>query len=151
MKKESILVLIGILFFACIKQAPKQTLPYAPAFFRIDINGQDHYLNGALNTKIYTEKDRRTPQDRFGFGGLLVVRDAQGATLFAYDAACPNENNPKTRVVPNNHGEAECPVCHSVYDILLGMGEVKSGTSTLRLQQYRVIPQPRSGEFLVVN
>lgn len=150
MKIRKIIVIL-LLLFACTEEAPRQTLPVAPVYFRIELNGMDNQLNGGLSAIVYTEKNRRTPQDQFGYGGLLVVRDAQASTLFVYDAACPYERDAKVCLIPNDKGEAMCPACHSEYITMYGKGDVKTGVSKSQLQKYRAIPQTNNGEFLLIN
>lgn len=151
MKVEKIFLLFLFFSLSCVDEAPRQTLPFAPVYFKIDINGADYRLNSALSATVYTNQNRRTPHDRFGFGGLLVVRDAQASTVHVYDAACPHEHDATIQVVPDGKGEAVCPMCHSVYVTMYGAGDVKSGVSKSQLQKYCAIPQNRAGEFILIN
>ena len=51
-----------------------------------------------------------------GFGGVLLVGDVMGSPQ-AYDLACPVECKSTVRVRINSENLAECPQCHSTYDV----------------------------------
>lgn len=79
--------------------------------------------------------------DRTGFGGLLMVSSTMG-DLIAYDLACPVECSPTVRLtVPADELFAECPECHSTYEIFTNYGYPRSGPAAKRryaLKRYRV-------------
>ena len=88
-----------------------------------------------------------------GFGGVLLVSDAMGNPL-AYDLACPVEMkydvivgiNPETNY-------AECPVCHSQYDVFMNYGAPVSGQAADKhygLTRYRV-GAGSQGEYMIVT
>lgn len=86
-----------------------------------------------------------------GFGGVLLCTSYAGEPL-AYDLACPVECNSSVRVAINADMVAECPKCHSTYDVFSLMGNALSGPAArdgYGLQVYRVAPGPK-GEFMVV-
>lgn len=56
-----------------------------------------------------------------GFGGILLLTDPLGNPL-AYDLACPVEVKANIRVFINDEYLAECPECHSTYDVFSNMG-----------------------------
>lgn len=56
-----------------------------------------------------------------GFGGILLVTDPMGNPL-AYDLACPVEVKSDVRVFINDEYLAECPECHSTYDVFSSYG-----------------------------
>lgn len=75
-----------------------------------------------------------------GFGGLLVVRafmeDSSGNEYYAYDLACPVENERDVKLFVNEKLEAECPVCESTFSILYGGGAPTGGKSSVPLVTY---------------
>lgn len=147
------LLFIGLLFcISCVKDTLPMSLPYSPVYFKVDVNGLDYELRGALNYKIYTESSRRTDNDRFGYAGLLVVRNITDDGLYAFDLCCPHEKDRSIVVTSNHSGEAICPKCKTVYDTMYGFGIVKSGVSKQPLQVYRVRKDAsRKDVFYVVN
>ena len=101
------LLFIGLLFcISCVKDTLPTSVPYSPVYFKVDIEGLDYGLRGALNYKIYTESSRRTDNDRFGYAGLLVVRNITDDGLYAFDLCCPHEKDRSIVVIPNHSGEA---------------------------------------------
>ncbi len=133
-----VIVLFASLADSCIDEAPLFTVPQAPVNFKIDLKGYDHDLNGALSCKTVTEKDVRTPHDRVGYSGLLLVRDHQASGLYAYDLCCPHEDKKEIVVIPSSDGKAVCPHCGTVFVTMFGMGTVESGPSREPLQRYGV-------------
>ncbi|MDE6310255.1 MAG: hypothetical protein K2L96_00360 [Muribaculaceae bacterium] len=68
-----------------------------------------------------------TALDRTGYGGLLVLQDVNGQTL-VYDLSCPVECKTTVRVkVDAETLTAECPQCHSTYDVFSLYGHPLSG------------------------
>ena len=62
-----------------------------------------------------------------GFGGVLLVGDVMGQPK-AYDLACPVECKRSVRVRINAKTNlAECPECHSTYDVFSLPGHPVSG------------------------
>lgn len=140
---------------SCGDEAPRQTVPFASVYFRVDPRGYDPELRTPHSYKIFTERERRLPSDRFGYGGVLVVSDATGV-LHAFDLCCPNEDNRKIVVDPEygEHGgysgTVKCASCGSVFVTMFGLGSVDSGPSDEPLQRYNVIPM-QDGAYQVVN
>lgn len=105
-------------------------------------------ISGALDTRRFI-KNEKVPADfpytlstYTGFGGVLLVGDLYGNPM-AYDLSCPFEAKPDIRVVVDNEIlDAECPHCHSTYDIFGGQGRPTSGPAAERgygLTRYKVI------------
>lgn len=87
-----------------------------------------------------------------GVGGILLCT-TYTAEPVAYDLACPVECRADVRVFVNEDNEAECPKCHSRYDIFESLGHPIAGPAAedgFGLQIYRVGPGPR-GEFMTVS
>lgn len=144
----SLLLLVAV--SSCMDETQHLTVPYAPVSFRIDMDGTDFLLKTPLSNKIFLEKDKRISSDRLGFAGLLVVSDATGNTLFAYDLCCPYEDSKVIKVIPKDDGSAICSQCKSVFVTMYGLGSVVSGPATESLQRYTVIPL-QYGRYNIVN
>ncbi len=87
-----------------------------------------------------------------GYGGVLLVADVMG-TPKAYDAACPVEVKRTVRVFINDKHEAECPDCHSTFDVFSLDGHPLSGRAAQEgwgLRRFAVGPGSR-GEYMVVR
>lgn len=147
-KKVILLVLLLFIVCACGNEVPRNTIPYAQVNFRIDINGLDYELKEPLAYKIFTEG--RIASDKIGYGGLLIVSDLTGNSLFAYDLCCPYEDNKDIKVKPQSDGTAKCQTCGSVFSTLYGLGTPESGPSEEPLQRYNVVHQ-QYGVFQVFN
>lgn len=138
-RKVVLLLFIAGLGLGCGEEI-KYSIPYREVNLKLDLNNLDYDLIPQLNFKTYTE--RRKEEDRLGFGGILVINgfgdfNETGINLYAYDLACPVEIDPNIRIVPNNDGQATCPVCGAVYNISSGYGNPVSGTKLL-LRRYKV-------------
>lgn len=75
-----------------------------------------------------------------GFGGILLVGDINGEPQ-AYDLACPVECRSDVRVSVTDGSYAECPKCHSTYEIFTNFGYPLSGEAAKRgygLTRYKV-------------
>lgn len=107
-------------------------------------------VNGALDTRSFIRTRTFTSPVDFpytdatytGFGGVLLVSNLYGMPI-AYDLACPYEAKADIRIrVDKDALDAECPVCHSTYDIFGGEGRPTSGPAAERgygLTRYRVL------------
>lgn len=87
-----------------------------------------------------------------GFGGVLLCTGYNGEPL-AYDLACPVECKSTTRVFINSDLLAECPDCHSKYDVFGLRGGPVSGPAArdgFGLQIYHV-GAGLQGEYLIVS
>ncbi len=114
-------------------------------------------VSGALDTRRFIKPDVPsnfpwTALTYTGFGGILLVSDVNSQPL-AYDLACPYEckNDVRINVVDNSY--AECPKCHSTYDIFMNLGTPLSGPAAERgygLTRYSVYPGAQ-GEYMVVT
>lgn len=155
MKKNIYILLffnLLILLSACSKEEEKNKIPWAPVNYTINIEGADHELKNATATKIYLSS--QLAGRHVGFSGLLVVcglKTYNDGTpmLYVYDLCCPNEGAKDVQVVPNKDGlTAKCPKCNSEFDIISGIGNVKSGPSKEGLQRYQAIPEsPYNGRY----
>lgn len=152
--KRPILLLILLFMLACGDETPRQTIPFAQVYFRVDPVSYDVELKIPNSYKIFTEANRRLVSDRFGFAGVLVVTDAKGS-LHAFDICCPFENKKTVVVSPeyDGHGyegKVKCPSCGSVFVTMFGLGNCESGPSVEYLQRYNVTPLS-DGSYRVTN
>lgn len=112
----------------------------------------------AMDHKLFVKADRTpanypyTALDETGYGGVLLVCDVMGYPK-AYDAACPVEVKRDVRVRINDDLKAECPVCHSTFDVFSLDGHPLSGRAADEgwgLRRFSVGPGTR-GETMVVR
>jgi len=136
------------------KEEEKHKIPWAPVNYTINIEGADHDLKNPATTKTYPSS--QLAGRHVGFSGLLVVcglrTHSNGAPmLYVYDLCCPNEGVKDKQVIPSSDGlTAKCPHCNTEFDIISGLGNVKSGTSPEGLQRYQAIPEnPYSGRYTI--
>lgn len=102
---------------------------------------------GAMSYRYFIKSERKpagysyTAMSATGFGGVLLCGDVNGQAV-AYDLACPVERNQSVRVSINTDTYvAECPVCHSTYDVFTLSGHPLSGPAAQEgygLRRYRV-------------
>ncbi len=87
-----------------------------------------------------------------GFGGVLLICDIHNNPV-AYDLACPVECRSDVRInVLQEELKAECPKCHSIYDIVTNHGQPLSGPAAEKhygLRKYYVGPGA-AGEYMLV-
>lgn len=107
-------------------------------------------LGGAVESKRFILTDtERTPSgypytalDRTGFGGLLLAEDVNGQVV-VYDLSCPVECKATVRVkVDPESLTAECPQCHSTYDVFSLFGHPISGPAAEKgygLRRYHAV------------
>ncbi|WP_294080525.1 Rieske 2Fe-2S domain-containing protein [Proteiniphilum sp. UBA5384] len=154
MERISIFFLIIFLGVSCGSEVPRQTIPYGPVNFRVELMSYDSELKNPDCYKIFTEEHRRLNSDRFGYAGVLVITDARG-NLYAFDLCCPHEDSRQAVVSPDYDGngyagKVRCNSCGSVYVTMFGIGNVESGPSSEPLQRYTVI-QLQDGSYRVIN
>lgn len=163
MKKQIFFLLLSNLLISCEENTPRSNIPYAPVSFTLQLNSYDNILNNPLTFKVFTEKNQRLPNDRFGYSGLLVVTNASGDAIYAYDLCCPYEADKSVKIIPRSDGRSECKNCGSVFITIygtringqgmMGLGSAESGpaaTARLSLRSYRVTPVQYS-EFRIIN
>lgn len=138
-----------------------QRIPPVPVWLAFSSVGEwDMYgVPGALDHRRFI-KDQRQPANypytaasATGLGGILLCGDINGQPV-AYDLACPVECRYNVRIAVDTEANvAECPVCHSTYDVFSLGGYPLSGPAAKQgygLRRYYVHPGPR-GEYRVVT
>lgn len=93
-----------------------------------------------------------TAMSATGLGGILLCTTYLG-TPVAYDLACPVECRASIRVFINEDNEAECPMCHSRYDVFEKLGYPVAGRAAEEgwgMEVYSVGPGMQ-GEYMVVS
>ncbi|MDE6463974.1 MAG: hypothetical protein K2L16_05000 [Muribaculaceae bacterium] len=104
---------------------------------------------GAMDYKYFIREQRQpanypyTAASYTGFGGILLVSTVLGEPA-AFDLACPVERSKNVRVFINTDDMvAECPECHSTYDVFSLAGYPMSGPAANNgygLKMYHVGP-----------
>lgn len=134
-------------------------LPVVPVnlMFWTQADWDTYGVTGAGQYRIFN-KEKRTPtgfnylaSSYTGFGGVLLCSTFLGEPV-AYDAACPVECRADVVVFINDNYEAECPRCHSRYDVFSLLGGCISGEAAEKgygLQVYTV-SHGRNGEYMVI-
>jgi len=133
------------------------SFPNLPVKFDLNLNLQDTQLNAGVGAYEVITK-QRLATDRLGYGGLLIVNGIGAnptVNLYAYDLACPNEND-RTLIVPQNTSQigiplaimAKCPKCGAVFNIIDGNGTPQSGTK-LFLKTYKVTSN--GTQYIITN
>lgn len=139
----------AVLMLASCRHIDDDRIPPMPVYVQFTTVG-DWQLYGVAGAGLYRyfiKQDKKpagypyTAMTATGFGGVLLVGDIHGEPV-AYDLACPVEcrSNVRVQVVEDNL-TAECPVCHSVYDIASAYGYPLSGPAAQEgygLQRYSV-------------
>ncbi|MDE6332891.1 MAG: hypothetical protein K2L80_09865 [Muribaculaceae bacterium] len=124
-------------------------IPPAPVLIQFNsVADWDAYgVPGAMSWQRFI-KSERVPRDfpftamsATGFGGVLLCGDVNGAPV-AYDLSCPVECRSDVRVYIDEEAlVAECPKCHSTYDVFSLWGHPLSGEAASRgygLRRYNV-------------
>lgn len=149
-----ILLLFALLLLSCGK-TEYSDIPSRPVSLTLDLTFKDKELNSVLAHRIYTINDINTSQREYvGFGGVLVYHSSVG--FVAFDAACPYEVDPNTRVQVDSTGiSATCPKCGSTYSLEAG-GAPISGPSTenperKRLRQFHNIATLAGNKIHISN
>lgn len=110
-------------------------VPYAPVSIPFTtVHEWDVYgVPAALDHRRFIIQERipsnfpYTARMSTGFGGVLLVGDVLGEPR-AYDLACPVERKSTIRVAIDKETMlAECPVCHSTYDVFSLAGHPVAG------------------------
>jgi len=117
-------------------------------------------VSGAATYRIFIKPSQPanfpfTALTETGFGGILLVSDVLGAPR-AYDLSCPVEARRDVRVqVDTDRMIAECPRCHSTYDVFeygaALSGEALSLGRDGNLQHYNVLMPGPGGEYALVR
>ena len=151
--------LAGMMFSSC-HHLDDDRVPMMPVWlaFKSQAEWTLYGTPAAMDARLFV-KQSLIPSDfpytsieETGYGGVWLVCDVMGVPK-AYDAACPVEVKRDVRVFINDEHEAECPVCHSTFDVFSLDGHPLSGRAAEEgwgLRRYGVGPGGR-GEFMVVR
>ncbi len=155
------LVLATLMALGACHSIDDQRIPPLNVYINFNTVG-DWTIYGVSGTGAYRQfiKQEREPANypysalsATGFGGVLLVGDVLNQPV-AYDLACPVECKSSVRIRVNADAlNAECPVCHSTYDIITNYGYPLSGPAAEKgygLQRYRVSPGI-NGEYMVIT
>jgi Rieske Fe-S protein len=121
------------------------SIPDYPVNLSLNLTSTYPTFRNSVNQFLVFDKPVKQG-DFVGFGGILVYSGFDG-NYYAFDLACPHEVDPKVKVTPNDVGQAECPVCGSVYDISYGIANPVKGPAKETLRRYKTALQ---GDILVI-
>lgn len=136
-------------------------LPPVPVYINFTTIGDwsIYGVAGAGSYRYFIKADRQpagypySAANYTGFGGVLLIGDIHSNPI-AYDMACPVECRSDIRISVNDTDfKAECPVCHSVYDVITNYGTPLSGPALSKgygLTKYYVGPG-LNGEHMVIS
>lgn len=86
-----------------------------------------------------------------GFGGVLLTCSVLNEPR-AFDLACPVERSASVRVAINDDNLAECPKCHSTYDVFSLAGHPVGGEAAEKGWGLRVYRVGRGqGDYMLVS
>lgn len=114
-------------------------------------------VGGALDNRRFIREESSpagfpyTAMTYTGFGGVLLAGSVTGEPL-AYDLSCPVECKQDVRIFINEQSRAECPKCHSEYEVFTNFGYPVSGEAAEKgygLARYRVVPGSQ-GEYMMI-
>ncbi len=158
---NKILAAIAILLaFEGCDRLDDQRIPPAPVNIPFATVGDWNVsgIGGALDHRRFIKEQlipsgyHYTAISATGFGGVLLVGDVNGQPA-AYDLACPVECKRDVRVAINTEEMvAECPVCHSTYDVFSLGGYPLRGPAAedgYGLRRYSV--GPGRGDYMIVT
>lgn len=144
------LLVIAVLVGAC-QSLDDDRIPPCPVnlAFTTQANWNIYGVTGAMDYKKFI-RDQRIPSNfpyaansYTGFAGILLVANTLGEPM-AYDLACPVERMSSVRIdVDPKSFLAECPQCHSKYDVFSLPGHPVSGPAADKgygLKVYHVGP-----------
>lgn len=162
--------LLTAIFFliaiGCSSDINDDRIPYARVYVPFTTVGDWNVygVSGALSSRSFIMSQKQPagyawPQiGASGYGGVLLTCSVFGE-YWAFDLSCPVERDPQVRVaVRSSDHMAECPKCHSVYDVFgingVGRGVAVSGvaaTSKYALRPYNVVFGVDSRYCLLTN
>lgn len=126
-------------------------VPPAPVLIQFNsVADWDVYgVSGAMSWRRFIKSERLplnfpyTAMSATGFGGVLLCCDVNGNPV-AYDLSCPVECRSDVRIyIDEDALVAECPKCHSTYDVFSLWGHPLSGEAAecgYGLRRYTVRP-----------
>lgn len=134
-----------VVFIACNRANP---IPDYPVYLRFNITVDAPQLAAFGGFKEFTSP--RNATEKLGFAGVLVYHSIEDR-FYAFDMACPYENNTDTQIHCNNLGIAVCDSCQSSFYIADGNGFVQSGVAKHSLKKYTVYYDMSIGNIIVTN
>lgn len=152
--------IMAVAFTGCNRIDDKR-LPPVPVYINFTTVGDWNIYGvaGAGSYRYFIKPERQptgypySASNFTGFGGVLLIGDIHGNPI-AYDMACPVECRADVRIrMIDNELKAECPVCHSIYDVVTNYGTPLSGpahSDGYGLTKYYVGPG-MSGEHMVIS
>ena len=156
----SISLIAALLLVAGCDRLDNQRIPPAPVNITFATVGDWNVqgIGGALDYKRFIKEQLLPPDYHYsalsatGFGGILLAGAVNGEPV-AYDLSCPVECKRDVRIFVDAEAMvAECPKCHSTYDIFSLGGHPLSGQAArdgFGLRRYNV--GPGRNEYMIVS
>lgn len=156
-----LIAFVGAVALAGCDHVDNKRIPPAAVHVPFNTVGDWHRYGvaGAGQYKYFIKADREpadypyTALSHTGFGGILLISDIFGNPK-AYDLACPVEARSDVRIrMVADEMIAECPVCHSTYDVVTNYGNPLAGKAAVEgygLCIYNVLAG-LNGEYMVIS
>ncbi len=119
--------------FSCQERSRFQT-PNLPVYVELSLQ-QSRYRDLMTPGGLVILREPRVEGERLGFGGLIVVRDLLKTQFYAFDAACPYENDASVLLEVQDL-LVKCPKCKSEFDVVSGSGVPTKEPARHRLRPY---------------
>ncbi|MBN1415091.1 MAG: hypothetical protein JW973_08335 [Bacteroidales bacterium] len=109
-----------------------------------------HYNLSPASSLIVTSQMVSTVSLGYDNNGIIVYRDI--SEFYAYDRTCPYHIEKSIAVeISDNPLYAECPVCHSKYQLWFNGFPTDSGPARNPLKSYHVTYYPNSNTLHIYN
>ncbi len=144
-------ILLLLFFFllhpsGCVNEPP-ETVPDVPVNITVDLN---QYAIAPASSFIITNQMVGSLSLGYNNNGIIIYRDI--TEFYAYDRTCPHHIEKSTAVVlSSNPLLAECPECHSFYNLQAEGLPTENSPSKYRLKKYHPTYYPGNNILQVNN
>ncbi len=140
-------IIIFLLNPACCDKEPSETVPDVPVNVTIDLN---QYAIAPASSFIVTNQMVASLSLGYDNNGIIIYRDV--SEFYAYDRTCPHHIEKSTAVIlSSNPLLAECPECHSYYNLQAGGLPTEKSASKYPLKKYQTTYYPFSNLLQINN
>lgn len=130
----------------CVKEPP-ETVPDVPVNVTIDLN---QYAIAPASSFIVTSQMVASLSLGYDNNGIIIYRDV--SEFYAYDRTCPHHIEKSTAVIISaNPLLAECPECHSFYNLQADGLPTEKSPSKYPLKKYQTTYYPASNLLQINN
>jgi nitrite reductase/ring-hydroxylating ferredoxin subunit len=148
-KFNKILLLLSFFLLqpaGCVEEPP-ETVPDVPVNITIDLN---QYAIAPASSFIITNQMVASLSLGYNNNGIIIYRDL--TEFYAYDRTCPHHIEKSTAVIlSSNPLLAECPECHSYYNLQADGLPTEKSSSKYPLKKYHTVYYPVNNALQVNN